>query len=92
MSIVFEHANNVLLCHSTFINNIYETNANLNDEPSASGDQKLSIKINECIFDLNIPFSRKTFDDSSKHRKAKRKKANIAANENRELQDVVRYK
>lgn len=90
MSIVFTNENNVLLCHSTYINKIYEKDAHLSDGPSASGDQQISVKIKECIFNLNVPFSRKNCEESSRHRKPKKKKANIAENENKELQSVVR--
>lgn len=90
MSIVFSHENNVLLCHSTYINKIYDKDAHSSDDPGTSGDQQISVKIKECIFNLNVPFSKKNSEESSRNRKAKKKKANIAENENRELQSVVR--
>lgn len=90
MSIKFADEKNCLLCHSTYIKNVYE----IIDMPGDAIDNSQYIAhLKDCIFDINIPFS-KMSDDNLRHRKAKKKKQSaivIASSENQELQATIDY-
>lgn len=88
MSVLFSDEKNILLCHSTYINRVYDNIYTA----SGTGD-RCSANIKDCIFDINIPFSKLT-DNHLRHRKAKKKKQAAivtASDENQQLQATINY-
>lgn len=87
MSIVFKHQNNVLLCHSTYINRIFASDAAAGDINDVNNEH-VRAKIKDCIFDINVPFSKQTNDDL-RHRKGRKKRAAAVEVENEDLKSLV---
>lgn len=94
MSVIFRHQNNILLCHQTYVDAIYEHHSDLNNSKQATRSCNTVIKIKNSIFDLNIPFSSAksaniNVIENAKRRKIAKKKTEIQRNGNAELQELV---
>lgn len=91
MSIIFTHGDNVLLCHQSYINDIYQSDRNSIDGNDVQ-PPSVCANVKKCIFDLNIPFGCKTTSkdaDENRRKKAKKKKEHVIIEEHGELYALV---
>lgn len=89
MSVAFVDHKNVLLCHASYINRIYECDITASDD-NGIDNKVYSGRMKNGTFGINIPFSKQTEDDS-RYRKGKLKRESTASGENSELHKLIEY-